>query len=157
TRPRADPRENRRDVRMRRRDAIAALAALGLPRMAWAQSRPIPLVGILVLGNPPPDLLLRVLREALRKRGYEEGYSIAFVVGSGEGKAERLAQAPRELVRLKADVIVAWQTPAVAAAKAATRVIPIVMAGAADPIGNGFIASHARPGGNITGMSGAGG
>jgi putative ABC transport system substrate-binding protein len=62
-----------------------------------------------------------------------------------------------ELVRLKVDIIVAWQTPATAAAKAATREIPIVMAGAADPIGNGFIASHSRPGGNITGMSGAGG
>lgn len=142
---------------MRRRDAIVALAALLAPRLARAETAAVRRVGILVLGNPPPELLLRTLRDALRARGYEEGRNIAFVLRSAEGRAERLQDAARELVRLGVDVVVAWQTPAVAAAKAATRTIPIVMAGAADPIGNGFIASHARPGGNITGVSGAGG
>lgn len=142
---------------MRRRDAVVGLAALFTPRLAHAEATAVRRVGILVLGNPPPELLLRTLREALRGRGYEEGRNIAFVPRSAEGNADRLQDAARELVRLRVDVVVAWQTPAVAAAKAATRTIPIVMAGAADPVGNGFIASHARPGGNITGISGAGG
>lgn len=142
---------------MRRRDTVAAaLAALALPRIVWGQGKR-PLVGVLVLGNPPPELLLRVFRDALRKRGYVEDRNIAFAVRSAGGSAARLPELAAELVRLGADIIVTWQTPATAAAKAATRTIPIVMAGAADPVGNGFIASHARPGGNITGISGAGG
>lgn len=135
--------------------AIAAAAA-GWPVVARAQPKNMPLVGVLVLGNPPPDLLLRVFREGLRKRGYVEGRNITLAVRSAEGRAERLLEAARELVRLRADIIVAWQTPAVSAAKQATRDIPIVMAGAGDPIGNGFITSLSRPGGNITGMAGGG-
>lgn len=142
---------------MRRRDTVAAaVAALALPRIVWGQGKR-PLVGVLVLGSPPPDLLLQVFRDALRKRGYVEDRNIAYAVRSAGGRAERLPELAVELVRLGADIIVTWQTPATAAAKAATRTIPIVMAGAADPVGNGFIASHARPGGNITGISGAGG
>lgn len=90
------------------------MAALALPRVAWGQGKR-PLVGVLVLGNPPPDLLLKVFRDALRKRGYIEGETIAYAVRSARGKSERLPEMASELV----DIIVAWQTPATAAAKAA--------------------------------------
>ena len=135
---------------------LAELIALAPNAAARAQPAKAPLIGVLVLGSPPPDLLLRVFREGLRKRGYVEGKNIALAVRSADGRAERLPDAAAELVRLRVNIIVAWQTPAVAAARRATGDIPIVMAGAADPVGNGFIASLARPGGNVTGMTGSG-
>ena len=92
--------------------------------------------------------------DAIRDLGYVEGRTIQFVVRSAEGKVDRLPELAAELVRSKVDVIVASLTPAVAAAKNATRDIPIVMAPAGDPIASGLIASLARPGGNITGVSG---
>lgn len=141
---------------MRRREFISLVASVGAWTLsARAQGR-MPTIGVLVLGNPPPDLLLRILRDNLAMRGYVEGQNIAFVVRSAEGQTENLPKAAAELVRQAADVIVTWQTPATAAARRATTEIPIVMAGVGDPQGNGFIASLARPGGNITGMAGGG-
>jgi putative ABC transport system substrate-binding protein len=91
-------------------------------------------------------------REAMRKLGYEEGKDYELDVRSAQGKADQLPVLAAELVRSKIDVLVAFQTPAVQAAKRATSEIPIVMS-AGDPVGTGLIASLARPGGNITGMS----
>ena len=93
------------------------------------------------------------LRQGLRDHGYVEGQSIVIEWRAAEGRPDRANALALELVQLK-DVIVANLTPAVQAAKDATSTIPIVMAAAGDPVGTGFIASLARPGGNITGMTG---
>ena len=92
--------------------------------------------------------------EGLQDLGYVEGKTIVIEWRRTTGKPELLADLAAELVRLKVDVLVAAPTPAVQAAKNATSTIPIVMAFAADPVGTGFVASLARPGGNITGLSG---
>ena len=92
------------------------------------------------------------LREGLRELGYVEGQNIAFEFRSAEGKLDRLHELAAELVRAKVDVIVALYVPSALAAKQATREIPIVIV-AADPIETGIVASLARPGANITGVS----
>ena len=137
---------------MRRREVIALLggAAAGLPLAAHAQQRS-PRIGVLLVSGPE---LMGPYREALRDLGYVEGRNIQFEVRSAGGKADRLPELAAELVRSKVDIIVASLTPAVTAAKNATREIPIVMAPAGDPIATGLVASLARPGGNITGLSG---
>ena len=96
---------------------------------------------------------LQALRGALRELGYVEGKNLQFEVRWGDGKLERLPALAAELVALKVDVIVAATSPAVVAAHQATRTIPIVMPLSSDPVGDGLVASLARPGGNITGLS----
>jgi putative ABC transport system substrate-binding protein len=91
--------------------------------------------------------------EGLRDLGYVEGQNITIDFRSSEGKYERLPDLAAELVRLKVDVIVAPANENIVAAKQATRTIPIVMAGSGDPVGSGLVASLARPGGNVTGLS----
>jgi putative ABC transport system substrate-binding protein len=101
--------------------------------------------------SPSP---LDALRQGLRELGWVEGQNIAIDYRFAEGKSDRLPDLAAELVRLKVDIIVAEATQGVAAAKNATETIPIVMLnGSADPVGLGFIASLARPGGNVTGLS----
>ncbi|MGH8629993.1 MAG: ABC transporter substrate-binding protein [Burkholderiales bacterium] len=137
---------------MRRRGVITLLgAAAALPAVAWAQQPNKARLGLLVVSNPEP--FLGLLREGLRSRGYVEGKSVQIEVRSAQGNADSLPGLAAELVRLQVDVLVAWQTPAVQAAKQATTRIPIVMS-AGDPVGTGLIASLARPGGNITGVTG---
>jgi putative ABC transport system substrate-binding protein len=137
---------------MRRREFIALFggAAAGWPLVTRAQQR-VPRIGILLVSGPE---FMGPYREALRDLGYVEGRTIQFEVRSAEGNADRLPGLAAELVRSKVDIIVASVTPAVTAARNATRDIPIVMAPAGDPIATGLIASLARPGGNITGLSG---
>ena len=91
--------------------------------------------------------------EGLRELGYIEGRNILLEWRYSGGRAERFPDLAAELVRLKVDVIVAGDNPAIAAAQRATRTIPIVMSGAMDPVASGFANSLARPGGNLTGMS----
>jgi len=93
------------------------------------------------------------LRQELSKLGWIEGKNIAFEYRFSEGKTENLPELAAELVRLKVDLIVISGTPTALAAKNATTAIPIVMSGAADPVGLGLVASLARPGGNVTGYS----
>ena len=92
-------------------------------------------------------------RQGLRELGYMEGNNIAIVLRSADGKFDRLPALAAELVRLKLEVIVTGGPGATRTAKDATGTIPIVMAQDSDPVGNGFVASLARPGGNITGSS----
>jgi putative ABC transport system substrate-binding protein len=92
-------------------------------------------------------------RQGLRELGYVEGKNIVIEWRSAEGKLDRLAALAAELVRLKVEVIVTGGPPATRAAKEATATIPIVMAHDTDPVASGFVASLARPGGNITGLS----
>jgi putative ABC transport system substrate-binding protein len=139
---------------VKRRDFLALLgtAASLWPLASTAQDRKLSTVGVLVVGVPDPSAFLRAFREGLRETGYGEGQNIQLDIRSAEGKAERLPELAAELVRQKVDVIVGFQTPTVQAAKQATTEIPIVM-DAGDPVGMGLVASLARPGGNITGMS----
>src|SRR5215468_1361218 len=97
--------------------------------------------------------LLEVFRQELRKLGWVEGKNITIEYRFSEGKRERLPELAAELVRLKVDLIVGTAGPPALAAKGATGSIPIVMANAADPVGEGLVASLARPGGNVTGLS----
>ena len=128
---------------------LAPLTALAQP------AAKTPKVGIL---NPttPASLapLVEAFKQGMRERGYVEGQSVAFELRSGELKRERIAEAAAELVRMKVDVIVTSTDEAIAVAKQQTQTIPIVMANSSDPVGTGFVASLARPGGNITGNSG---
>jgi putative tryptophan/tyrosine transport system substrate-binding protein len=95
------------------------------------------------------DALLRGLRE----RGYVEGQNLRIEYRSADGRAERFLDLATELVHLPVDLIVTRGTPAAKAAKAATEMIPIVMAAIGEPLGAGVVASLARPGGNVTGLS----
>jgi putative ABC transport system substrate-binding protein len=115
----------------------------------------IPRIGILI-GSSASSFSARVetFRQRLRELGYVEGKNIFIEYRYAEGKLERLPDLAAELVRLKVDVIVTPSGgPTILAAKKATATIPIVFAAAADPVGDGFVSSLARPGGNITGLS----
>jgi len=96
---------------------------------------------------------VEAFRQGLRELGYVEGKNIVIEWRSGEGKVERLPSLISEVVNLKVDVIVTSGPQATRPAKKATTTIPIVMAFDTDPVGNGFVASLARPGGNVTGLS----
>ena len=99
---------------------------------------------------------IEAFRQGLRELGYVEGKNILIEYRYAEGKPDRARALAAELVRLKVDVIVTAGSGATRAAKEATATIPIVMAQDPDPVGNGFVASLARPGGNITGLSNLG-
>jgi putative ABC transport system substrate-binding protein len=140
---------------MKRREFVVLFGtAVVWPSVAMSQSR-TPRIAVLALGNPDPQIFMKELREGLREIGYVEGQSIQLELRSAEGDTSKLAPLAAELVATKADIIVGFQTPAATAAKQATTDIPIVLAAVGDPIGTGLIASLARPGGNITGVSGA--
>src|SRR5262245_2933225 len=137
-----------------------ALGLLAAPLAAEAQQTgKVPRIGFLSLTSPsdrPP--LLDAFRQRLRELGWVEGQSIVVDYRYAEGRVDRLPDLAAELVRLKVDLIVASAgTQAATAAKNATETIPIVMIAVRDPVGNGLIASLARPGGNVTGVSGTAG
>ena len=136
---------------MRRRDLLAALGALGAwPSASLAQARHRVAVGVLVLSNPEP--FLSAFKRGLRERGYVEGHNLVIEVRSAQGNSDALNSLAADLVRLKPDVLVGWQTPPVHALRQATARIPIVML-AGDPVATGLVASLARPEGNVTGIS----
>jgi putative ABC transport system substrate-binding protein len=99
-------------------------------------------------------VLVNAFRQELSKLGWIEGKNITIEYRFAEGQRERLPELAADLVRLKVDLIVVTAGPAVLAAKGATTTIPIVMSNPADPVGEGMVASLARPGGNVTGLSG---
>ena len=132
------------------------LACLVVRSAAEAQSlAPVPRIGVLRFagGNSESAPFVEAIRQGLRELGYVEGKNIAIEWRFAEGRRDRVATFARELVRLRVALIVTSGTPAAEAAKAATRSIPIVLAGVADAVGSGFVASLAQPGGNITGLS----
>lgn len=144
------------------------LRSAGLPLLVILGLLAAPLAGeaqqagkmwrIGVLGGSPPTTPeaarpWEALLQGLRDLGYVEGQNLAVERRWAEGRAERYHELAAELVAWRPDVIVAAFTPSVSAAKRATSTIPIVMAIAGDPVGAGLVASLARPGGNITGMS----
>ena len=135
---------------MRRREFIGLVsAAAAWPLTAYGQEK-IARIGFLLIGDAEP---MGPVFKALRDRGYVEGRNAQFVVRSAQGDATRLPELAKDLVGSKVDIIVASLTPSAMAAKNATHDIPIVMAPVGDPVGTGLIASLARPGGNVTGLS----
>ena len=134
-----------------------ALSLLAAPPAAEAQqAKKVHRIGILLIGSreaPVTRALFDAFRQGLRERGYVEGQNIVIEYRSAQGKIERFPDLVAELVRLKVDLIFTGNTPAARAAKEATNTIPIVVAAMADPVGDGLIASLARPGGNITGST----
>jgi putative ABC transport system substrate-binding protein len=142
---------------MRRREFIALLggAAAGWPLAARAQlPGKLPTIGYLGATTPSTESQrVAALVQRLREFGWIEGRNLTIEYRYAEGRSERYAELAAEFVRLNVDVIVTYGTPAVAAAKQATAVIPIVFAVAGDPLGSKLIASLARPGGNVTGLS----
>jgi putative ABC transport system substrate-binding protein len=118
------------------------------------QPTKIPRIGFLNATSPSAIAArLDTFRQGLRELGYVEGQGIVIEHRSAEGKTERLPELAVELVRLKVDIIFSTGPQSTRAANEATSMIPIVMGFDNDPVGNGFVASLARPGGNITGLS----
>jgi putative ABC transport system substrate-binding protein len=142
---------------MRRRDFITVVggAAAAWPLAARAQQQPNKLPTIGFLGATPSIESQRVAAfvHRLRELGWIDGRNLAIEYRWAEGRNERYAENAAEFVRLKVDVIVTVATPPTVAAKRATSVIPIVFAATNDPVGSGLVASLARPGGNLTGLS----
>src|SRR5215470_14556281 len=144
---------------MERRELLVILGAAGV---AWPigiraqQQAKIWRVGFLAIPVRPAVLessRYGAFAQGMRKLGYVEGDNLVVEYRFADGKAERLSNLVAELLELKPDVLVVAGTPAVRAAQKATTRIPIVMAGASDPVGSGFVQSFLLPGGNITGVS----
>ena len=134
--------------------AAGALLVKAFPAYAQQAAKKVPRIGVLY-GSTPASVSKSVeaFKQGLREHGYVEGQNIVVERRYGEARPERMAEVAAELVRLKVDVIVTSTDVAIAAVKQQTRTIPIVMAGSTDPVGTGFVASLARPGGNVTGLS----
>jgi putative tryptophan/tyrosine transport system substrate-binding protein len=118
------------------------------------QPKKIARIGYL-FGSTPAAVArnIEAFRQGMRELGHVEGKTFVLEIRYGEGRAERLPELVRELVGLKLDVIVTTTDVAIAAVKRETHTMPIVMANSSDPVGTGFVASLARPGGNVTGLS----
>src|SRR5262249_16067647 len=141
---------------MMTRFAVAVtLFVLAAPLTVGAQQAPkVVKIGLLSASTTAASAhLVEAFRQGLREVGHVEGKTFVLELRYGEGRTERLPDLARELVRLKVDVIVTSTDVAVAAVRQQTRTIPIVMATSTDPLGTGFVASLARPGGNVTGLS----
>jgi putative ABC transport system substrate-binding protein len=139
---------------MKKKIFVSLLATLMLSPiyLARAQQPPkIPRIGFLTTAAGDPSA--EAFREGLRELGYVEGRNIVIEYRYAEGRTESLSELAEELVRLKVDVIVTTATEPSLAAQRATRTIPIVMGGGGDPVAAGLVASLARPGGNITGVT----
>jgi putative ABC transport system substrate-binding protein len=141
------------------RPAIAVVLLLHSAFLGTVTAQPsekVPRVGYLLGGfhsDPQRQRFLEAFRQGLRELGYVEGQNIAIESRWAEGKDDRFPALAADLVRSKVDVIVAGSGAATQAAQQATRTIPIVMSTVADPLGSGLVASLARPGGNVTGMT----
>ena len=132
---------------------VAVQLTIGLVADAQ-QSAKVPRIGYLTVASLSSNVArIEAFRQGLRELGYVEGKNIVIEWRSTEWKFERQSELAAELVRLKVDVIVSSGLTMTRAAKEATATIPIVMAQDSDPVENGFVASLARPGGNITGLS----
>ncbi|HEV8341318.1 MAG TPA: ABC transporter substrate-binding protein [Candidatus Binatia bacterium] len=136
---------------------VSLLAVLMLSSVHLAQAQPakkVPRIGFLSqVSSSAIATRIEAFRQGLRELGYVEGQNIVMEWRHAEGKADRLRELAAELVHLQVDIIVTGGPTATRSAKEATVTIPIVMGFDNDPVGSGFVASLARPGGNITGLS----
>ena len=142
---------------MSKKIVVFLLATLIVPSVHLAdaqQPKKVPRIGYLSPLSPSSDSTrTEAFRQGLRDLGYVERQNIAIEYRFAEGKSERLPDLAAELVRTKPDVIVTGSTVAALAVKHATATIPVVIANVGDPVASGLVASLARPGGNITGLS----
>jgi putative ABC transport system substrate-binding protein len=135
---------------------LAAAAVLLLAGSVAAQAQQaarVYRIGFVSPTSPFPGHPSHAFLQGLRELGYVEGQNVMVEVRFAEGRSERLPELVAEAIRLKVDVLVVGSTPGALAAKRATTAIPIVFAGVPDPVAQGIVASLARPGGNITGIS----
>jgi ABC-type uncharacterized transport system substrate-binding protein len=143
-------------VRLTVRRLAVAISFLLLPALLIAEAQPagkVPRIGVLLGGSPEPSHSIEGFRQGLRDLGYMDGQNIAIEYRWAERRLDRFPELASELVRLKVDVIFAPGTAAAQAAKKSTSAIPIVIATASNPVGDELIASFARPGGNVTGLT----
>jgi len=139
---------------MRRREFITLLGAAAWPLAARAQQAKVATIGLLGTGSAAAQSQwTAAFVQRMRDLGWVDGRNLTIEYRWAEGRSERFAEFAAEFVRLKVDVILTHNTPPVLAAKQATSVIPIVFATAAEPVDTGLVASLARPGGNVTGLS----
>jgi putative ABC transport system substrate-binding protein len=138
-----------------RRSLFAILGAAAWPLAARAEPsgtrRTIGFLGPTTAASAGPRIA--AFAQRLRELGWTEGHSVAIEYRWADGRADRFAPLAAELVRLKVDVIATWGTATVIAVKQATSTIPVVFTVVSDPVGTGLVASLARPGGNVTGLS----
>ena len=146
-------------IHQKKRTSLIRLTALAtLPWAGWrgaglAQEKPLR-VGLIAFSNPEMSGHLRqALVDALRERGYVEGRNLQLLRGYADGRAERLPEIAAEFTAQNLDMVVTTCTPTTNVMRKASQNIPLVMAGASDPVGQGLIASLRRPGGNITGVA----
>ena len=141
---------------MRRRELIFLLGgtAFTWPVSSGAQQKAMPVIGVLSPASYDPfSTFVTAFRQGLSEAGYVEGQNLAIEYRFAEGHYDRLPALAADLVGRKVDLIMANSPPAALAAKSATSTIPIVFRGGTDPVGDGLVASLARPGGNLTGVS----
>ncbi len=132
---------------------LGLLSGCGLPPRQWQPAPKIPTLGILLFGTPAADPNLNALLQGLGELGYRDGETITIEYRYAEGRSERLPDLAAELVRLQPDIVFALGGDVASAAKQATSTIPVVTATSSDPVQGGLIASLARPGANVTGVT----
>ena len=142
---------------MNRRDVVIAPLALGVPTLGWAQI-PGRVYGVGYFGytatnTPADDRVWGALVQRLRELGFAEGANLVIEQRFAEGRNERYAEFAAEMVKLKADVVVATSGAAARAVMKTSTTLPIVTTAVPDPVRSGLVASLARPGGQLTGIS----